>query len=422
MIMKTGKKKIMLSVLLAFAVTLAAAGCGNTSPASPENDSLVSDPSLSVLSGTTGSIRSAGSSSDASSASSETSSDTEPLKVGISMPDESYAKSAGSALEKDFSDAGYDVTVSYAGADSGKQDSDVRSLIADEVQLLIVSPVDGADLKDALSGAADADIPVIGFDRLIEDSDAVQYDVSFSSYESGVLEAQYIADTLGLDLSDTSKKFNIELFAGQRDDREAGLAFNGAYDTLSPYIDAGILNIPSGQTTFSETSFSEDSRSAAAERMQSILSAYYADGTPLHAVLCTGDPAALGVTDAVDSGYKGSDPVLITGAGCGEENLANLTDGKQSMDLFCPYQNEITVTRDLGLSILSGHIPDASLIDDSGWDFGCTYDTETFESPTGIIPSYLITPETVTAGNLQTVLIDPGYYTLDEDGPPKPAA
>ena len=95
---------------------------------------------------------------------------------------------------------------------------------------------------------ADAGIPVISYDRLIK-SDAVSYYISFDNYTVGTLQGQYVIDTLDLDNAG-DKTYNIEFTAGDPADNNAGYFFNGAYDTLKPYLDAGTLNVVSGQTDF----------------------------------------------------------------------------------------------------------------------------------------------------------------------------
>ena len=81
-------------------------------------------------------------------------------------------------------------------------------------------------------------------------TDAVSYYVSFDNYTVGKLQGQYVIDKLGLKLTDKSKTYNIEFTAGDPADNNAPFFFNGAMDTLKPYIDAGILKVPSTQTAF----------------------------------------------------------------------------------------------------------------------------------------------------------------------------
>ena len=72
--------------------------------------------------------------------------------------------------------------------------------------------------------------------------------------------------------------------------------------------------------------------------------------------------------------------------------------------------------------MLAGDTVDESLIEKSGWDFECAYDTESYETSEGNkCPSFLLVPTVVTKDNLQEALVDPGYYTMDDDGYLHPA-
>ena len=121
----------------------------------------------------------------------------------------------------------------------------------------------------------------------------------------------------------------------------------------------------------------------ALERMQNILASYYADGTQLDVALCSNDSTALGVTQAIESDYAGDNTVLITGQDGDEANLANIVDGKQSMTVYKAVANEAVVTLDLAKAMLAGDTVDESLIEKSGWDFECAYDTESYETSEG---------------------------------------
>ena len=156
--------------------------------------------------------------------------------------------------------------------------------------------------------------------------------------------------------------------------------------------------------------------------MQNILASYYADGTQLDVALCSNDSTALGVTQAIESDYAGDNTVLITGQDGDEANLANIVDGKQSMTVYKAVANEAVVTLDLAKAILNGDTVDGSLIESAGWDFDCAYDTESYETSEGNkCPSFLLVPTVVTTDNLQEALVDPGYYTIDDDGYLHPA-
>ena len=343
-------------------------------------------------------------------------------KIGISMPTQSLERwnRDGSYLQKQFEDAGYEVELTYSDNETDRQVNDIQNLISDGVNLLVVAAIDGEALNTVMDEAADAGIPVISYDRLIK-SDAVSYYISFDNYTVGTLQGQYVIDTLDLDNAG-DKTYNIEFTAGDPADNNAGYFFNGAYDTLKPYIDAGTLNVVSGQTDFDSVATAQWDTQTALERMQNILASYYADGTQLDVALCSNDSTALGVTQAIESDYAGDNDVLITGQDGDEANLANIVDGKQSMTVYKAVANEAVVTLDLAKAILNGDTIDESLIEASGWDFDCAYDTESYETSEGNkCPSFLLVPTVVTKDNLQEALVDPGYYTMDDDGYLHPA-
>ena len=340
-------------------------------------------------------------------------------KIGVAMPTKSLERwnRDGSFLEKSFQEKGYEVELVYSDNDATKQVADIENLIADKVNLLVIVAVDGESLSTVLQAASDAKIPVISYDRLIMNTDAIAYYVSFDNYTVGTLQGQYLVDTLKLDLKDTSKSYNIEFTAGDPADNNAGFFFNGAFDVLKPYIDAGILKVPSGQMKFEEVATAQWKTENALNRMQNILASYYAGGTQLDIALCSNDSTALGVTQAIGSDYKGTNTVIITGQDGDEANLANIVDGKQSMTVYKAVANEAVVTVDLADAILKGETPDGSLIEKAGWTFDCTYDTESYDNNTGKIPSYLLVPTVVTKDNIQKELVDTGYYTMEGNYP-----
>ncbi len=337
-------------------------------------------------------------------------------KIGIAMPTQSLERwnRDGSYLKEQFEASGYVPTLVYSDNEVDQQVSDIQNLISDGVDLLVISAIDGEALNTVMEEAAEAEIPVIAYDRLIM-NDAVSYYISFDNYTVGALQGQYIVDTL--DLDNVDGPFNLEITAGDPADNNAGYFYNGAMDVLNPYIEAGKLVVVSGQTDFDTVATASWDTQTALERMQNILASYYADGTQLDVALCSNDSTALGVTQAIESDYAGDNSVLITGQDGDEANLANIVDGKQTMTVYKAVANEAVVTLDLAAAILNGEEPDGALIEASAWDFDCAYDTESYETSEGNkCPSYLLVPTVVTADNMVETLVDTGYYTQGDDG------
>ena len=341
-------------------------------------------------------------------------------KVGIAMPTKSLERwnRDGSYLQEQFEGKGYEVSLTYSDNKIDQQVKDIEGLIADGVDLLVIAAIDGESLSQVLAEAKEENIPVISYDRLIMNTDAVSYYVSFDNYTVGKLQGEFVRDQL--DLDNQAGPFNIEFTAGDPADNNAGFFFNGAYDVLKPYIDEGKLNVPSGQTAFDQVATKSWDTATAMNRFQNILGSNYSDGTQLDVALCSNDSTALGVTQAIETDYAGTNSVIITGQDGDEANLKNLVDGKQTMTVYKAVANEAVATLDIGVALLNGETPDESLISSAGWSFECAYDTSSYDNGTGIIPSYLLVPTVVTKDNIQKELVDTGYYTMDAEGYPHP--
>lgn len=332
-------------------------------------------------------------------------------RIGIAMPTKSLERWSrdGAYLRDQFQKEGCHVRLAYADNDTAQQRSDIRNMIEDDVDILIVAAVDGEALTQVLGDAKKAGIPVIAYDRLIMNTDAVSYYVSFDNYTVGALQGTYVAQALDLPNAG-DKVYNIEFTAGDPADNNARYFFSGAYDVLAPYLDAGTLRVRSNQTAFEQAATAQWNSNTAMTRMKHILEVHYSGGTDLDAVLCANDSTALGVSRAIESGYRGDGKPIITGQDADTANLRNIVDGVQSMTVFKNIADEAVVTLELAKAILDGSEPAEELL--GVLDVPCDYDTESYHNGVAHIPSYLLVPSVITAENLQE-LVDTGLYTWD---------
>ena len=386
--------KKLLAAVLAIAMTFTLAACGGGSSA----------PTTAAPAATTAAAAAAETTAAAPAA------DSGAKTVGIAMPTKSLERwnRDGDYLKAQFEAAGYQAQLKYSDNDSNQQNNDIQAMIADGVNVLIIAAIDGETLTQTLADAKDAGIPVIAYDRLIMNTDAVSYYVSFDNYTVGVLQGEFVKKTL--DLDNAAGPFNIEFTAGDPADNNAGYFFNGAFDTLKPYIDSGKLVVPSGKTTFEQVATPNWSTDTALENMQNTLASYYSDGTVLDIALCSNDSTALGVAQAITSDYAGSNKPIVTGQDGDIANLRNIVDEIQTMTVYKNVSDEAGVTLEVAKALLEGKSPDASLLDSLSAD--AAYDTSSYDNGTGIIPSYLLVPWTVTKDNLQD-LVDTGLYKWD---------
>ena len=331
--------------------------------------------------------------------------------VGISMPTKSLERwnRDGSYLKEQFEAAGYQVELTYSDNDVVQQNDDIANMLADGVKVIIVSAIDGESLAQTLADAKAAGVAVIAYDRMITNSDAVEYYVSFDNYTVGVLQAQYVINALDLDNAG-DKTFNIEFTAGDPADNNAGFFFGGAFDTLKPYIDAGTLKIPSGKTTFEQVATPGWSTDTALENFQNTLASYYGDGTVLDIALCSNDSTAAGVAQAIISDYAGSNKPVVTGQDGDIGNLQNIVDGYQTMTVYKNVSDEAGVTLVLAEALLEGETIDETLCEKFAAD--AAYNTTDYSNGTDFAKSFLLVPYSIDASNLD-LLVATGNYKWD---------
>ena len=321
-------------------------------------------------------------------------------KIGVAMPTQDLQRwnQDGSNMKSELEAKGYEVDLQYAGNDSATQASQIENMIANGDQLLVVASIDGDSLGTVLAQAKEANIPVIAYDRLIMNTDAISYYATFDNYLVGKTQGEFLVDAL--DLENADGPFNLEIVTGDPGDNNVNFFYGGAMDVLQPYLDEGKLVVPSGQIAKEEVATANWATDAAQSRFENILSSNYADGTNLDAVLASNDSTALGVENALAANYTGEYPI-ITGQDCDIANVANMVAGKQAMSVFKDTRALASQVVEMVDAIISGEeVP--------------VNDTETYDNGTGIIPSYLCEPVAVTQDNYKEMLIDSGYYTEDQ--------
>ncbi|WP_408070423.1 substrate-binding domain-containing protein [Butyrivibrio sp. JL13D10] len=336
--------------------------------------------------------------------------------IGISMPDELLERwnRDGAFLKEQFEKNDCEVILSFANNLIDTQINDIRKMITNGADILVIAAVDGAALSKVLSEARSSNVRIIAYDRLIMETDAVDYYVSFDNYEVGVLQANYIIGALLMVNSD--RTFNIEFISGDPVDNNARYFYKGAMDTLDPFLEMNKIKILSSQSGFYETSTAQWSTDIAQQRLQIILNSYYPEGTRLDAVLCANDSTALGASRAIEADYKGTNHVVLTGQDADIANIYNIINGTQDMTVFKALDQEAVLTVALCLSILSGNTPDEKLIADSDFNFKCTFNTKDYDNGEKIVPSYLLKPKSINYQNLEKELFVTGYYRRNSSG------
>ncbi len=322
--------------------------------------------------------------------------------VGVSMPTKDLQRwnQDGENMKKQLEKAGYNVDLQFANNDIATQTSQIENMITKGDKVLVIASIDGSALKNVLDSAKKKGIKVIAYDRLIMNSDAVSYYATFDNYKVGTIQGDFLVDRLNLKSRSKADPAYIELFTGSPDDNNINFFFGGAMDVLKPYIDSGVLVVPSGQTSKAQCATLNWSTEEAQKRMENLITSqgYGPKGTKLDAVYSSNDSCALGITNAlVGAGYTADNFPLITGQDCDKPSVKNMLKGTQAMSIFKDTRTLAEKVVGMVDAIMQNKEPEIN-------------DTKTYDNGTGIIPSYLCDPVFATTDNYKSLLIDSGYY------------
>ena len=322
-------------------------------------------------------------------------------KVGVSMPTKDLQRwnQDGAYMEEKLKEAGFEVELQFASNDVPTQLNQVETMIDNDCKVVVIAAIEGSSLGTALDKAAEKGVKVIAYDRLLMDSENVDYYATFDNYKVGTVQGTYVKDAL--DLDNAEGPFVMEITAGDPGDNNARYFYQGAIDVLKPYMDAGKITVPSGQTEFDQVATPTWKTDVAQKRAEDILTANYAGGEKLDVWLCSNDSTALGVTNALEANYAGDGWPIITGQDCDIANTKNMIAGKQSMSVFKDTRTLAAQVVKMVGQILNGEEVDVN-------------DTETYDNNKKVVPSFLCDPVFANAENYKEILIDSGYYTEDD--------
>ena len=332
--------------------------------------------------------------------------------IGVAMPTQTSERwiADGDAVKAGLEELGYEVDLQFAGDDIPTQQQQIDGMITKGAEALIIAAIDGTALSGQLEAAAAEGIPVISYDRLIRDSENVDFYVTFDNYEVGVQQATSLLVGLGIQNADGSEgdatgPFNIELFAGSPDDNNAGFFFDGAMSVLQPLIDDGTLVVKSTQTDFDQVAILRWQQETAQRRMEDLLTSTYNDGSQVDGVLSPYDGLSRGIITALqNASYPATIAEgfpIVTGQDAEIASVKFIADDVQFSTIFKDTRKLAAQAVVAATAYLSGEEPEAN-------------DTETYDNGVKVVPSYLLESDIVYADNIQSLLVDSGYWSAEE--------
>ena len=302
-----------------------------------------------------------------------------------------------------------------ANLSTEQQLTDITTMLGQGADVMIILAQDTTVIGPAVQAAKDAGVPVIAYDRLIEDPDVLY--VTFDNVGVGKLQAEAIIGQV--------PKGNYVLIKGDPGDPNASTFLPGGWDQagLKDKVDSGdivILNGPAGGSgqwpqdygTYTDAWATETAQA----NMEAIIDKAVADGTPINAVLAENDSTALGVAAALTG--KAYDPYPpVSGQDGDAANLNNVAKGLQYVDVWKQANELGKATGSAALALCAGGeissltLADGLLKPDVAPVAGLT--ATPFETPGGnTVSSFILQPTPLTAENLQ-LAVDAGQITKD---------
>lgn len=333
------------------------------------------------------------------------------LDVGIAMPQTDYErwKNDAAAMEESLTEMGYNVETQFANSDQTEQNKQISNMVTKGAKVIIVASVnEGA--ATAVEEAESEGVQVISYDRLITGTDSYEYYVTFDNFKVGVQQGQSIIDNL--DVDNAKEPINMALFAGSPTDNNSKFFFDGAMSVLQPYIDEGKINVcgpspkSSDDSDFSKITTENWAADVAKKRMETLLAADCKD-VQLDAVLAPADGVSRAVIGAleVEDKYKDALP-FVTGQDAEKLSVNWIENGKQGMTIWKDTRDLAQAAAEVADAIIKGIEPEITV--------PSTKDTETYDTGEKIVTTYTLEPKVITADNIQSELIDSGYYTEED--------
>ncbi len=321
-------------------------------------------------------------------------------KVAVAMPTQSSERwmHDGANMKEQLEKLGYEVDLQYAEDDVQAQVSQIENMIAAGADCLVIAAIDSDALVNVEAQAKDAGIPVIAYDRLLMNTDAVSYYATFDNKGVGTKIGEYIVQHCGATKDDPK---TIELFMGSPDDNNAHMLYAGLMEQIQPLLDDGSLICKSGQIAFEDNNTLRWDQQTAMKRCEDLLTRYYAD-EDLDICACAYDGLSYGCMSALEgAGYTDANWPLITGQDAELMATKHIISGKQTMSIYKDTRLLASKCVTMVQAVLEGAEPEIN-------------DTEQYNNGKIVVPSYLCEPVPVDKDNYKEVIIGGGYYTEEQ--------
>lgn len=333
----------------------------------------------------------------------------ETVEVGIVLPSGEQKRWLQDKVqfEEMLEGVGFSSEVLFSQASSITEKENVKKLVDKGMKVLIICPEDSSAAAESIEYATENGVKVITYDRLITNSEGVNYFVSFDSEEVGALQAQYLVDN-----RPEGKNIPLYLYTGLPADDNAAKFLEGSWEVLQPYLADGtfrIVNCPAAVANISQKELTQDAKDkivlqvatdwsydVAYSKAQAHITQASSNDKGDVLVLAPNDDTARGIYDAfiVDPEITS---IKVTGQDAGLDSVNYIIQGKQSMTVFKNTNTLAKYACKTAMSILKGEEVETNAESNNGKLY---------------VPTLKVPVELVTIDNYVEKLIDSGYYTM----------
>ncbi len=308
--------------------------------------------------------------------------------IGVALPDKTSENwvLAGQLFSDGLAAAGFKSDVQYAAASNtvADQQAQIQAMVTKGAKVIFVGAKDGSQLGTQAKAAHDAGAIVVAYDRLLLNTNDVDYYLAYDNRKVGQLQGQALLD--GMKKKKANGPYTIELFAGSPDDANSKVFFDGAMDVLKPEIDKGNLVVGSGQVDFKQVTTDGWKAENAQRRMETLLTSTYTSKT-IDGVLSPNDNLARAIITAVQTAGK---PVpVVTGQDSEKESVKWIMQGIQYSTINKDTRNLVAAAVDMAKKLQAGGSPDVN-------------NTKDYNNGVKIVPAQLLDPHIVTKENAAT--------------------
>jgi D-xylose transport system substrate-binding protein len=305
----------------------------------------------------------------------------EKIKIGLlldSLVPERWERDRDLFLER-AKELDAEVLVQTAEHDAALQEKQAREMLDQNVKALVVVPADTEKAAAIVTAAAEKDVPVISYDRLIRNADIDLY-VSFDNVKVGRMQAEYLLNQ--------APKGNYLLVGGAPTDNNAKLLRQGQMEMLKPAIAAGSVKIVG-------EGWAENWEPAAAKELTQ---AALKKSRNLAAVVASNDATAGGVIEALAE-HNLAGKVFVSGQDAELGATQRIVAGTQAMTVYKPLRPLARMAAGAAVNLAKGQTEDGLVSINNGMKD---------------VPARLLEPISVDKESLDRTVVADGYHTRDE--------